>query len=66
MDLANFYLENSNIIQDKKRAEKQKKAAKDTFLLALQKFDQLKLAKDKNGAALKLDRKEYNAKLHVL
>lgn len=64
-DLAKFYEEYQYTIDAKKSAQF-KRLAFDTYLQALQRYDKLRLEKNKNGAVIKLDRKEHNQKCNVL
>ena len=64
-ELGRFYLE-SAAASGGADATKLKRKAFDTFENAIKKYDELKFKKDKNGALLKLDRKEINQKCNLL
>lgn len=64
-DLAQFYLDNS-LSATGEEAKKCKRQAYDTFVQCIAKYDELKFKKDNNGAPIKLDKKEINAKCSLL
>jgi len=64
-ELGRFYLESASASEGADGAKLKRKAF-DTFENAIKKYDELKFKKDKNGAILKLDRKEINQKCNLL
>lgn len=64
-DLGTFYQENS-LVESGEAANKLKRQAYDTFIRCIAKHDELKFAKDKNGASIKLDKREINTKCSLL
>ena len=59
VELGKFYLELS-VAESGQPAKQLKRKAYDTYIEAISKYDELKFTKDKNGAPIKLDKKEIN------
>ena len=64
-ELGRFYLEYSTL-NSGDEGKRLKRKAYDTFIATIAKYDELKFSKDKNGASIKLDKKEINQKCNLL
>lgn len=64
-ELARFYMDYSRV-ESGEEAKRLRRKGYDTFVETIAKFDELKFTKDKNGARIKLDKKEINKKCDTL